>query len=151
MNNQDILVYLSMKMRGAGEICLNALGDSLCFYRGAITKIFVPKIRRRVGALMLDGYVGFTVSIDALVKENISSNDMTKPTISSACPIMNFPLIVMASKVTDGCVSDEFISQLSDLIDKIPNSLPEMSDKLGAEFFQKNSLERTIVLAKYLR
>lgn len=133
-----------------GIIDIVNFGKCLRFSAGDVLKIFRPRTKGRFGSMLLDGDIGFILTEDVPGKA-VDKPRIPRPKSLSVCPMMNLPDLVKLSALEDGRVSPEFVSLLRAYISKVPGSVIEIRELLGADFLEKATVERVPALANFLR
>jgi len=148
------VAYLAALLGMDGVICFRDLTDCAYKAEGEVLKLYAPQSIRRLGGKpgdrTLQGYIGFALRTD-VVPPNGPRARIPKPDSLTLCPIANFPWILRHSLFVDGRVVDEFATHLHKLLDAIPQSIEEIEKGLGRDFLTDASLDRMVLLIRFLR
>jgi hypothetical protein len=141
------------QMRMDGVLRFREYGDCLYSAEDEVLKLYRPKSVRRIGGRTGDrvqmGDIGFVLRADVAALP--ASRPLTPPSSLSICPLMNLPELVRFAAISDGHVSDEFVTELGRYLRALPSTNEQIRTRLGEEFLSRNALERVPVLARFLR
>lgn len=130
-------------------IKISRLGPILFFGRRDIVKVYRPRPYRAFGTRLLGGEIGFFVS--PYTEDLRDQSRIPVPQTLIMYPTQNYPVIVRASTIADGRVSDEMIRLLALHLDRIPATSDEIRENFGADYFDREEWQRGRILVDHLR